>query len=275
MPPGRAAIELLHDGTELATASANPPRIASMDIVSSIAASRLVAQQRAMDVIADNIANANTPGFKAERVQFSDWLSRQNGHQGTQGDRSIAYAQDRATWREQQAGTLTHTGNPFDLAITGEGYFAVGTPRGPRLTRDGRFGLMPSGTVADSAGNALLDTNGQPVQLSSTDTQISIAGDGTVSSENGQLGKIGVVRPTDPMRLAAEGNTLFRSDAPTEAIATPGLVQGAIEDSNVQPVMETTRMMNDLRQFQFMSQFIQAEADRQQSAIDKLLPQGA
>jgi flagellar basal-body rod protein FlgF len=275
MPPGTAAIDLLHDGTELATASANPPRIASMDIVSSIAASRLVAQQRAMDVIADNIANANTPGFKAERVQFSDWLSRQNGHQGTQGDRSIAYAQDRATWREQQAGTLTHTGNPFDLAITGEGYFAVGTPRGPRLTRDGRFGLMPSGTVADSAGNALLDTNGQPVQLSSTDTQISIAGDGTVSSENGQLGKIGVVRPTDPMRLAAEGNTLFRSDAPTEAIAAPGLVQGAIEDSNVQPVMETTRMMNDLRQFQFMSQFIQAEADRQQSAIDKLLPQGA
>jgi flagellar basal-body rod protein FlgF len=101
MPPGTAAIDLLHDGTELATASANPPRIASMDIVSSIAASRLVAQQRAMDVIADNIANANTPGFKAERVQFSDWLSRQNGHLGTQGDRSIAYAQDRATWREQ------------------------------------------------------------------------------------------------------------------------------------------------------------------------------
>jgi flagellar basal-body rod protein FlgF len=246
-----------------------------MDIVSSIAASRLVAQQRAMDVTADNIANANTPGFKAERVLFSDWLSRQGGTQGTPGEPSIAFTQDRATWREQQAGTLTHTGNPFDLAITGEGYFAVSTPRGPRLTRDGRFGLMPSGTVADSAGNALLDTNGQPVQISSTDTQISIAGDGTLSSDNGQLGKIGVVRPADPMRLAAEGNTLFRSDAPTEAIAAPGLVQGAIEDSNVQPVMETTRMMNDLRQFQFMSQFIQAEADRQQSAIDKLLPQGA
>ncbi len=247
-----------------------------MDIVSSIAASRLVAQQRAMDVIADNIANANTPGFKAERVQFSDWLSRQSGTQGIPGEPSIAFTQDRATWREQQAGTLTHTGNPFDLAITGEGYFAVGTPRGPRLTRDGRFGLMPSGTVADSAGNALLDTNGQPVQLSSTDTQISIAGDGTVSSENGQLGKIGVVRPTDPMRLAAEGNTLFRSDAPTEAIATPGA--GAGRDRGLQtcsPCMETTRMMNDLRQFQFMSQFIQAEADRQQSAIDKLLPQGA
>ena len=244
-----------------------------MDIVSSVATSRLVAQQRAMDVIAGNIANANTPGFKAERVQFSDWLSRQSGTRGTPGEPSIAYTQDRATWREQHAGTLTHTGNPFDLALTGDGYFTVGTPRGPRLTRNGRFGLMPSGTVADAAGNALLDTNGQPVQLSANDTQISIAGDGTVSSENGQLGKIGVVRPSDLMRLAAEGSTLFRADTPTAAMATPALVQGAVEDSNVQPVMETTRMMDDLRQFQFISQFIQAEADRQQSAIDKLLPQ--
>jgi flagellar basal-body rod protein FlgF len=246
-----------------------------MDIVSSVAASRLVAQQRAMDVIAGNIANANTPGFKAERVQFSDWLSRQNGTQGTPGEPSIAYTQDRATWQEQQAGTLTHTGNPFDLAITGEGYFTVGTPRGPRLTRDGRFGLMPSGTVADGAGNALLDTNGRPIQLAATDTQISIAADGTVSSENGQLGKIGVVRPTDPMQLSAEGNTLFRANSPTALVASPALVQGAIEESNVQPVMETTRMMDDLRQFQFMSQFIQAEADRQQAAIDKLLPTGS
>jgi len=244
-----------------------------MDIVSSVAASRLVAQQRTMDVIAGNIANANTPGFKAERVQFSDWLSRQSGTAAGAGEPTIAYTQDRATWREQQAGTLTHTGNPFDLAITGEGYFTVETQRGPRLTRDGRFGLTPDGAVADSAGNKLLDTNGQPIQLSPADTQITIAGDGTLSSENGQLGKVGVVRPTDPMRMAAEGNTLFRDDAASEAVTAPALVQGAIEDSNVQPVLETTRMMNDLRQFQFMSQLIQAEADRQQSAIDKLLSQ--
>jgi flagellar basal-body rod protein FlgF len=243
-----------------------------MDIVSSIAASRLIAQQRAMDVTAANIANANTPGFKAERVLFSDWLSRQDA---SGGERSIAYTQDRATWRDQRGGTLVHSGNPFDLAITGDGYFTVATPRGPRLTRDGRFGLRPDGTVADSSGNALLDTNGRPLLLSPTDTQIAIAGDGTVSSENGQLARIGVVRVIDPMKATAEGNSLFRADAPTVAMASPALVQGATEDSNVQPVLETTRMMNDLRQFQFMSQFIQAEADRQQSAIDKLLPQGA
>jgi len=242
-----------------------------MDITSNVATSRLVAQQRAIDVIAVNIANANTPGFKAERTQFSDWLSRQSAPP----ERTVTYTQDRATWREQQTGTLTHTGNPLDLALTSDGYFAVRTPRGPRLTRDGRFGLLPSGTVADSAGNALLDSNGQPVQLSSTDTIITVAGDGTISSENGQLAKIGVVRPNDPMRLQAEGNTLFASGSPTTPVTSPNIVQGAMEDSNVQPVLEVTRMLDGERQFQFMIQFIQAESDRQQSVIDRLLPQQA
>jgi flagellar basal-body rod protein FlgF len=130
---------------------------------------------------------------------------------------------------------------------------------------------MPNGTLSDGAGEAVLDTNGQPIVFSQTDTQITIAGDGTVSTENGQLGKIGVMRMTDPMRVTAEGATLFRADAPTAAVTTPALVQGAIEDSNVQPVLETVRMMDGLRQFEFVSQFIQAESDRQQSLLDKLL----
>jgi flagellar basal-body rod protein FlgF len=244
-----------------------------MDITGNVALSRLAAQQRVMDVIANNIANADTPGFKAERVQFSNWLARQSTSGTPAGERSIAYAQDRATWREQQPGTIAHTGNTFDLALTSNGYFTVNTPNGPRLTRDGRFGLMPNGTISDGAGNAVLDSNGQPIVVSQTDTRVSIAGDGTVSSENGQLGKIGVVRPNDPMQLSAEGNTLFRAGSPTAPIVSPGVVQGSIEDSNVQPVLETTRMLDGLRQFEFISQFVQAESDRQQAVIDKLLPQ--
>ena len=246
-----------------------------MDLASSIATSRLVAQQRALDVTADNLANANTPGYKAERVQFSDWLSRQSGGTSPPGGNPIAYTQDRATWREQQAGSITHTGNPLDVAVTGTGYFTVNTANGPRLTRDGRFGLLPSGTIADTAGNPVLDNNGQPIQLAPTDTRITIAGDGTVSSENGQIGKIGVVQPSDPVLLSAEGGTLFRSLAPTAPVASPALEQGAIEESNVQPVLEVTRMIDGERSFEFMTQFVQAESDRQQSAIQKLLPQGS
>jgi flagellar basal-body rod protein FlgF len=244
-----------------------------MDIASNIAASRLVAQQRALDVIADNLANANTPGFKAERVQFSDWLGRQSGGATPPGGNPIAFTQDRATWREQQAGTITHTGNPLDLALTGNGYFTVNTPAGPRLTRDGRFGLLPNGTLADTTGNAVLDNNGQPIQFAPTDTQITVAADGTVSSENGQIGKIGIVQPSDPMKLSAEGGTRLASGSPTAPVAAPVVEQGASEESNVQPMLEVTRMMDGERQFQFVAQFVQAESDRQQNSIDKLLPQ--
>jgi flagellar basal-body rod protein FlgF len=246
-----------------------------MDITTSLAASRLIAQQRAMDITANNIANANTPGYRTERVQFSDWIDQQPGTKSPPGGRSVTYTQDRATYRESQPGTLTHTANPFDLALTGDGYFTVNTKAGPRLTRDGRFGPMPDGTLADSNGNAVLDTTGKPIQMAPTDTQISIASDGSVSSENGPIGKIGVVQPADPMKMRAEGATNFVSDANTSQVATPGVVQGAIEGSNVQPVMEVTRMMDNERQFQFVTQFVQAEGDRQQQTIDKLLPSGS
>jgi flagellar basal-body rod protein FlgF len=245
-----------------------------MDITTTLAASRLVAQQRLLDVTANNIANANTPGYRAERMQFSDFISQQMGTSAPPGGKSIVYTQDRATWREQQAGTLTHTANTFDLALAGDGYFTVNTKAGPRLTRDGRFGLMPDGTLADNNGNAVLDTTGKPVQISPSDTQVTIAGDGSISSENGPLGKIGVVQPADPMKMTAEGGTNFTTDVATQPVASPGIVQGAVEDSNVQPVLETTRMMDNLRQFQFVTQLVQAESDRQQNAIDKLLPQG-
>jgi flagellar basal-body rod protein FlgF len=242
-----------------------------MDITTSLAASRLMVQQRAMDITANNLANTSTPGYRTERVQFSDWIDRQSGTAPVPGTRGITYTQDRATYRESQAGAISHTGNPFDLALSGDGYFTVNTKAGPRLTRDGRFGPMPDGTLADSGGNAVLDTNGKPIQIATGDTQVTISGDGTISTENGRVGKIGVVRPTDPMQLQAEGATNFISNAPTTPVTSPGVVQGAIEGSNVQPVLEVTRMMNDLRQFEFATQFVQAEGDRQQKTIDKLL----
>lgn len=246
-----------------------------MDITTSLAASRLIAQQRAMDITANNIANANTPGYRTERVQFSDYVDPQVRTASVPGVKGISYTQDRATYREARAGTVSHTGNPFDLALTSDGYFTVATANGPRLTRDGRFGPMPNGTLADSSGNAVLDINGKPIQIPPTDTQVTIAGDGSVSTENGQIGKIGVVQPADPMKLRAEGATNFVSGTATSPVASPGIVQGAIEESNVQPVLEITRMMDNERQFQFITQFVQAEGDRQQSTIDKLLPAGS
>lgn len=246
-----------------------------MDNTTTIALSRLVAQQRALDVTATNIANASTPGFRAERMLFTDWLVKQTAPGQPPGASEMAFTQDRATYRDTQPGTLTHTANPLDLAIGGiDGYFTVRTPNGPRLTRAGHFSLSATGQIVDDSGNPLLDTAGQPIQVATADTNLTVAADGTLNSENGQIGKIGVVTPADPQKLQAEGGRLFNATSTTTSpVATPKLIQGAIEDSNVVPTLELTRMMNDLREFQFVSQFIQGEADRQQSVIDKLTQQ--
>ena len=236
----------------------------------SVALSRLVAQQREMDVTATNLANANTPGFKTGRVLFADWLDRQTGVDPVRGGRTMSFTQDRATYREQAEGPLSHTANPLDMAITGAGFFTVQTKAGPMLTRAGRFNLQSDGTVVDVDGNALLDSGGQKLKVSTADTALSVSGDGTLSSENGRIGKIGIVKPADVNKMQAQGDHLFTAGSDTSVVTQPKIVGGSLEDSNVQPVAETTRMINELRQFQFVTQFVQGESERQQSAIDKL-----
>ncbi len=235
-----------------------------------IALSRLMSQQRAMDVVASNIANADTPGYKTQHVQFSDWLLRTQESAADGGESTLAFAQDRATWRDNAQGTFTHTGEPLDLALGSEGYFQVQTSNGVRLTRAGRFAIQADGTVGDSAGNPLLDDSGSPIHVGATDRQITVSADGTITTENGRLGRVGVVTPTDENRLIPEGSHLLRADTPTNPTGQPRIVQGAIESSNVQPITEMTRMMQMEREFQFMTQFVQNESDRQQSAIDTL-----
>ena len=241
-----------------------------MQNATTIALSRLVAQQRALDVTANNLANANTPGFKAGRTLFADWLDRQSGVDPVRGGRTLAFTQDRATWREQAEGALNQTGNPLDLAISGAGFFTVQTKAGPMLTRAGRFDLQADGTVADGDGDALLDTNGQPIRVAAADTVLQVAGDGTLSSQNGLLGRIGIVAPADVNRMQTQGDHLLSASTPTAPVPAPKVTSGVLEASNVQPIAETTRMMNDLREFQFVTQFVQGESDRQQAAIDKL-----
>jgi flagellar basal-body rod protein FlgF len=166
---------------------------------------------------------------------------------------------------------MTRTGNPLDLAIgESDGFFTVQTANGPRLTRAGHFELSAAGSIVDADGNALLDTAGRPIQVAPADGAVSVTGDGTVSGRNGQLGRIGVVRPAAPQSLRPEGGRLFAAGGPTEPVAAPHVSQGMVEGSNVQPVLELTRMMNDLRAYEFVGQFVQAESDRQQSAVDKL-----
>lgn len=236
-----------------------------MDNITTVALSRIVAQDRALDVTAGNLANAATPGFRAERMLFTAWLAQE-----PRGG-PIAYAHDQATFRDPAPGTRRITGNPLDIAIgDAEGWFTVQTPRGPRLTRAGQFRLDAGGAVVDALGDPLLDVNGRPLQTAPTDTRLTVAADGTLASEAGPIGRIGVVRPDNADRMTAEGGTLFAAAAPTSPLAAPQLLQGAVEDSNVQPIRELTHMMQMMREFQFATQMVEAENTRQTDAIDKI-----
>lgn len=243
-----------------------------MDSPSYIILSRLTSQLRASQVTAHNLANADTPGFRAARPIFAEHLARQGRVEGPREGREVAYAWDRATWRDSQPGAITRTGNPLDVAIQGDGFFTVETPRGERFTRAGRFAMGANGQLVDHHGHAVLNANGQPIAIAPNDTQIEIAGDGTIRSENGVLGRIRLVRFDNEQGLQAEGDRLFAAagQEPQE-VPQPRMVQGAVEGSNVVSVLEMTRMMAELREFQMATQFLERESERQQSAIDRLL----
>ncbi|MFT8719604.1 flagellar basal-body rod protein FlgF [Acetobacter sp.] len=241
-----------------------------MDNPTYIALSRMDAQQRAMSVLANNLANTTTAGFKAGHLQFADYLSRTNGGNQAAGEKNDAYVQDRATYRDFTQGTLQQTGNQLDIAITGAGFFSVMTSEGVRLTRNGRFQRLSDGSITDAAGNALLDRTGQPITLRPEDHTISIASDGTISTESGVAGEIGLVRVENNYTLHGEGNELFSASTPTTQMDTKELRQGMLEGSNVNSMTEMTNLVQLQRDYQITANFIDGESTRRQNAIDKI-----
>ena len=233
--------------------------------------SRMVAQTNATDVIANNIANADTPGFKATNMQFASYVAPDGG--SIPGGSNLAYASQAGAWRDTSNGAVKNTGSPLDLAITGDGYFNVKTPTGNRLTRDGAFGLLPDGTLATASGAQVLDTAGAPITIPPNAGTLTITADGVINGENGQIGQVGVVDVSNPQSLQSAGNNQFISSQPATPATRPGIVQGALEQSNVSPVLMITKMMESSQDFAFNTQFIQAEQTRQMSAISQILGQ--
>ena len=243
-----------------------------MDSPGYIVLSRLSAQMRAGQLTANNLANTDTPGYRAARPIFAEHLERQGRVHGPNGAANVGYTWDRASWRETQPGAIQQTGNPLDVAISGDGFFVVETPRGERFTRAGRFAIGAEGHLVVQTGAPVLNTDSRPIAIGANDTRIEIRGDGTVRSENGVLGRMRIVRFSDEQALRAEGDRhMSAAGQAPEEIARPQVMQGALEGSNVQSVLEMTRMMSELREFQFATQFLEREGERQQAAVDRLL----
>lgn len=235
-----------------------------------IALSRVDVLSRALEVTANNLANANTDGFKASKELFSDYLVQQKDVHGLPGDKEEVYTQDRSTYQDRLQGALRQTGNLTDFAINGEGYFAVRTTQGVRLTRNGEFNRRADGTIVDGSGNPLIDRNGNNVVIPPRDHTLSVASDGTMSTETGRVATLDLVTVDNPNTLVPEGGYLLRPTTPTRNVANKEIRQGMLESSNVNAVSETTQMVEIQRDYDLTFQLIQTESTRQSNAIDKI-----
>jgi flagellar basal-body rod protein FlgF len=240
-----------------------------MENTSLIALSRQGTLRRQMNVVAHNIANMNTTGFKGEKMLFIQHLVKSPGGNRISGDQ-LAFVRDIATVRDISEGPLEKTGNPLDLAVRGEGYFVVETEGGERYSRSGRFHLDEEGQLVTERGHSVLSESGQPFFFSTDDKDISISRDGTVATENGELGRISIVEFENPQNLRVTAGGLYETNEQPNEVDSPDVVQGMLEGSNVEPIIELTRMMEVSRSYQSANKFIEREDERMKKIAREL-----
>ncbi len=243
-----------------------------MENISYVGLSQQMALKQWMDVTANNIANMSTPGFKAQNMLFHEYMTAQPAPRNGMTADPLSMVAHAGSYVITEQGPLQQTGNQLDLALQGKnGYFGVITPRGTSYTRAGNFALNNDREIVTQDGIALSSQSGQPIKVPVGATKITVTADGTIATEQGPLGKIKVVSFENPRNLKPVGYGLY--DAPEQAEKPPedvSVVQGMIEGSNVQPVVEMNKMIEISRLYEMTARMLQNDHDRQRTAISKL-----
>ena len=219
---------------------------------------------RELQVLANNIANASTTGYRQEGMIFSEYVTR------AENAPSVSMARASAHHVSLAQGTLTETGGPLDFAIEGEGFFLIETPNGERLTRAGNFATSPDGDLVTAGGYRVLDSGGAPIFIPPDAGEIDVAGDGTISADGRLLGQLGLVKPTDPLDLNREAGTLFRFDGDVEPVENARILNRFLESSNVDPILQVARMVEVQRAYELGQSFLDAENERVREALRAL-----
>jgi flagellar basal-body rod protein FlgF len=218
-----------------------------------------------MNIIANNIANSNTTGFRQEGLIFSEFVRK------IEGGPSLSMATGRTESTSFQAATLSQTEGPFDLAIEGDGFFLIGTPDGQRLTRAGHFMPNAQGDLVTPDGHTVLDAGGAALFVPPNAATVKIAADGTLSADGQILGQVGVVVPAEGAQMIREPGVMFRAEGGTEPALEASVLQGFLEGSNVNPLTQIARMIEVQRAYEMGQSFAETENTRMQSVLRTLI----
>jgi flagellar basal-body rod protein FlgF len=240
--------------------------------------SRQMVLERQMDVVANNIANVNTNGFKTDASLFQEYLKTGAHEDNFAGpDRAVSYVQDSGTYRDMSEGALQSTNNPLDLAIDGKAFLVVRTAGGERYTRDGGLQLDNQGQLVTVTGDPVLGDSG-PIVFQPTDHDINVSPDGTITvlEGNGRTdsirGKLRLVGFADAQKLLKEGSNLYSAGeggTPQPDVKSQ-VRQGFVEKSNVNSVAEMSRMIEVTRAYTQIATLLQQQSDLHKTAIQQL-----
>ncbi|MFK7834731.1 MAG: flagellar hook-basal body complex protein [Sulfitobacter sp.] len=219
---------------------------------------------REMQIVANNIANAATTGYRAEGLIFSEYVKP------VDRGPSLSMGQGNVRNTSFEQGALTQTRGTFDFAIEGDGFFLIETPGGERLTRSGAFAPSANGDLVTYDGNRVLDAGGAPVFVP-VGADIAVSADGTLSADGNPLGQIGLVRPIDPSSMVREDGVMFRAESGFEPAETARVLQGFVENSNVNSVYQLTRMIEVQRAYELGQSFLDSEDERVRAAMKTLM----
>lgn len=234
-----------------------------------VALSGQVATDRRMATIASNVANMSTPGYRAEEVRFETLLSQA-------GAEDVSFSSQGATYTSLKGGAVTPTGNPLDIAVEGDdAWFALQTPAGRVYTRDGRMQMTEAGELRSMNGFPILDPGGSYLLLDPNGGEVQIGKDGSITQGGNLVGSIGVFMLPPDSQLQRYGNSGVISSAaaqPVQDFTDRGVRQGYVEGSNVDPVMEMTKLIAVQRSFEMAAAAVQQSEDMTTETIRTLGP---
>lgn len=225
-----------------------------------------IALQKRLETLASNIANMNTPGFRAEGVTFSTVLSKT-------GERPSAFVSTGNTYITRTQGAPMKTDNPLDVAIQGDAWMAIKTPDGVAYTRDGRMQMTANGDLQTMNGYPVLDAGNSGMLLDPNGGPPTISADGMITQSGRQVGAIGLFSIPNTAKLTRYDNSAVFSDQPPTAVldfSRSGVMQGFTESSNVNPVLEMTKLIEIQRAFDNLNNASQSSENSLQDAIKTL-----